>query len=265
MDFRIFDGTPAENAATALKYRNMRVLEKELKKNPEIINLGDPYYGNTLLMLTTLNNIKAGVVTLLNNGADPNGCNDSIHNSGETALYKACSHDRISPEIVRILLEHGANPNFVTTGVSRNGTTFSPWHRSVLTEAAGESLEKVKILIEYGANVNKSQIENNHSPLEESILSKKMDIALYLLEHGADFNEKFKTFNGEVERMIDISEELRRSLFDLDSQEYQDKMKVVEFLKERGIDYRSSPIPDRWRQEIIKRYPDNYEYYLSVY
>lgn len=263
--FRIFNGTPAKKAATAIKFHNMHALERELKKNPEIINLRDPYYGQTLLMLATINDRKDGVRVLLENGADPNAKRDSITNKGATALYLACDIYDPSPEIVKMLLEHGADPNFITPGVIKNGDKYSPWHKSVLSNAAGNSLEKVKLLVEYGANVNKSPLENKSSPLKESIWLDKMDITLFLLEHGADYNEKFKIYGGDEEYWIDISEALRSNIYDLDSKEYRDKMKVVEFLKEHGIDYRSSPIPERWREQIIRRYPDNYEYYLSVY
>lgn len=53
------------------------------------------------------------------------------------------------------------------------------------------SLEKVKLLIHYGADINKPDICNS-SPLKEAALFQHVDIVKYLLESGAQLGEPIK-------------------------------------------------------------------------
>ena len=101
-----------------------------------------------------------------------------------------------------------------------------------------------------------------------------MDVLLYLLEHGADAHQRFersnyKTSNVEV-FYVDILYELRFCVYPLDSQEYKDKLKVIAFLKQNGLDYWKSPIPEEAEDVIkrlmkAKRINENYDNYIKKY
>ena len=43
------------------------------------------------------------------------------------------------------------------------------------------------------------------------------------------------------------------------------KIKVIEFLKERGLNYKESPIPENIVKRAKKEYPDTWEEYLKKY
>ena len=58
---------------------------------------------------------------------------------------------------------------------------------------------------------------------------------------------------------------IRESVCEFDTEQYQYKMKIVDFLKSRGVDYKSAPIPDYIIQEIQKKHPDNWQDYLKRY
>ena len=83
-----------------------------------------------------------------------------------------------------------------------------------------------------------------------------MDVLLYLLEHGADYNGKFEMTNCDPPDYttfdVDILYILRLCIYPLDSKQYKNKLKVIEFLKNKGLDYRKSPIPHN-AVAIIKR------------
>ena len=54
-------------------------------------------------------------------------------------------------------------------------------------------------------------------------------------------------------------------LIDLQSEEYQYKLKVIDFLEKRGVNYRDI-IPPKKTIEIAKRqYPDSWEEYLKKF
>ncbi len=86
---------------------------------------------------------------------------------------------------------------------------------------------------------------------------------LYLLEKGFDCKTIIST--DIKSKKYYIQDELRFDLFPLNSTKYQDKMKVVEFLKSKGIDYRKVPIPEYVIKEAQKLYPNNWQEYLEKY
>lgn len=94
-----------------------------------------------------------------------------------------------------------------------------------------------------------------------------MDVALYLLESGANYEislfdrSKF-TENGSK---VYISVFLREHMYDLDSYEYSLKMKIGNFLKQKGVDYRKTPIPESIEKKPKELYPKSYQDYLAKY
>jgi FOG: Ankyrin repeat len=110
---------------------------------------------------------------LLDMGADINIQNDG----GETSLYIACRYN-ISLDILLLLLTREAEINKVI----RFGST------TVLQSAIQNNryLDKVKILLEYGADPNLGDKDNNR-PLQYAALVNA-DMVKILLEYGADIN-----------------------------------------------------------------------------
>ena len=98
-------------------------------------------------------------------------------------------------------------------------------------------------------------------------------VMLYLLEHGADYNHKFKMHNFDPPDYtffyVDILYILRLCIYPLDSKEYKDKLKVIDFLRRRGMDYRKSPIPSRAigvvKRKISPKNEEELQEYLKRY
>ena len=88
-------------------------------------------------------------------------------------------------DIVRLLLEHGANPN------SRSDSLIHCEYSTALYEAScGKELEIMRLLIQYGADVNARGF-NGDTALYHlccSINQHRHDKARLLLENGADTN-----------------------------------------------------------------------------
>ena len=97
-----------------------------------------------------------------------------------------------------------------------------------------------------------------------------MEIALYLLENGADYNEKFEAKDVDSRQSqsrgyATVADKLRYVTVPLDSREYGYKLKVIDFLKERGLDYHETEIPDHALKLIKDKYPDTWEEYIKIY
>ena len=127
-------------------------------------------------------------------------------------------------------------------------------------------IEKVKLLVEAGADVN-YQSEFGESALESSLIMNHYDVAYYLLVHGADYNQiiidrsKFSKHG----KKLKIEHVLREEMLRLNSESYQDKLKIINFLASKGIDYYAVPIPKSVKKKAKEKYGKSYKDYLKVY
>ncbi len=215
-------------------------LGNELEKNKDFLTLRDPYYGYTLLSTAVLNNKIKSTEKLLKSGFDPNLVSDTIHGVGTTPIIQAAFYNEVSPKILELLLLFGGNPNskqrFSLRYIDFDTTIQDTINRHAITAASRRNLDKVKILLDYGAEINPKE---GISPLNMAVALDKMEIALYLLEHGADYNERYQAGENDSEQCKSIgyatvADKLRYVIVPLDSREYEFKLKVIEFLKERG-------------------------------
>jgi ankyrin repeat protein len=107
----------------------------------------------TELMMLAAEGRTDRVQALLKKSTDPNGKD----NLGNTALYWACKAENYQPELIKLLLDHGANPNLQ----NKEGIT-------ALMAAVGK-MELTRLLIEKGANAKlKDDFERSASDLNRS-------------------------------------------------------------------------------------------------
>lgn len=270
-----FQGTKAWNLAKAIDDQNIREIRRQVVVLKVPIDTKDRKKLFTPLMYAVFNNDIQSVKVLLELGADPNIPTDSISDKGDNSVIIASRYSDISIEILKLLLKYGGNPN--STECGRNYDMDGDWipaRSSALSCAVSISgeIEKVKILVEAGANVNNYDGDFQDAPLMDALLLDRMNIALYLLEHGADYNYKFRSCapsSGVGSRDVDILYRLRQCIYPLDSQEYKDKLKVIKFLKDRGVDYRKSLVDVETKKMInnvmhFKTYKE-YQNYLKRY
>lgn len=274
-DVRRFQTTKAWNLAKAIDDHNIREMRRQVIVLKVPVDTRDRKKLFTPLMYAVFNNDIQSVKVLLELGADPNIPTDSISDKGDNSVIIASRYSDISIEILKLLLKYGGNPN--STECGRNYDMDGDWipaRSSALSCAVSISgeIEKVKILVEAGANVNNYDGDFQDAPLMDALLLDRMNIALYLLEHGADYNYKFRSCapsSGGGSRNVDILYRLRQCIYPLDSQEYKDKLKVIKFLKDRGVDYRKSLVDVETKKMInnVMHFKTHKEYqnYLKRY
>lgn len=264
-DYRIFKDTPAWNLAKAVRDADTAEISHQILEKEIPVNYQEQKFGESMLSIATYQNNIKSVKKLLELGADPNLYEDTIDGNGYNPVIKACTFESISVDILKFLLDYGGNPNSVSKGVNKNGDIVHPLRISAMEAAAfsGE-IEKIKVLLNYGADINfVPDRDYDSDPLHEALSTRKMNVALSLLENGAKFDKEYiNPFSKEKETILFI---LRKIDLPLDSKEYKFKLKIIDFLKKKGFDYYNEPIPDFMIKKIKRLYPDDWQEYLQKY
>jgi len=153
--------------------------------------------GTTPLMLAAAAGKADAVKALLDHGADANAADKT---NGQTALMFAAVLNRDAA--VKVLAERGAKLD------AKSNTTVVPENRryenmenrrvrdplsmggntALLFAARDGQMEAVKTLVAAGADVNASSDSDNMPPMTQAIVTGHLDIAKYLLDHGANPN-----------------------------------------------------------------------------
>lgn len=248
-DFRLFQGTVAWDLAKAVEDQNVTEIKRQVLSLKVPVDYKEEKWSQTLLMMAVSSNKIRSVKCLLALGASPNEHDDSVNSLGETPIIVAARFPSISPKILQLLLDYGGNPN--STECGRKKDNFGNWIPArdfALNEAVFTGFEKVKILVEAGADVNLQTETTAPGAIYATIQHRRMDILLYLLEHGADYRRKFERIDWDNPEhpsfYVDILYKLRFCVYPLDSKEHKDKLKVIDFLRKRGLNYWKSPLPD---------------------
>jgi hypothetical protein len=258
-DYRLFQGTPSWILAKEVEDEDTSRIISIISKNKDLLESREPKFGQTLLQLAVKTLKFESVKTLVSLGADPN-IQDKY--DGSSPLMEAAGmllddsyRYESNPKYLKLLLEHGGDPNAEEKGVRRqdNNTRYTP----LLRACGGGYLEYVKLLVSAGANVNYNN-EYGMNPLGEAVISGlNPDIVLYLIEKGADYRRPvYPSFQGAKARYI--TDWLRYWRYDLGSDLYKKKMQIVAFLKDHGMDYRKTEIPKDYFDQYPKEYLEKY-------
>ncbi len=225
----------------------IRSLVKDNRLDPNFI---EPRNGISLLWWALANKKLLSCKSLLNVGANPNLLDSNLN---IPVVTRAASISENS-DYLRLMLEHGGNPNLVSMRKSNEEISYA--YASPLCAAATASLENVKLLISYGADVDLSPFQEA-LPLTNALITKKIDVAQFLIINAKADVKRVYIVNIDKDT-LNVCDLLRECVFKLDSKEYHTKMEIVNYIKHIGFDYRSSRIPRHLRAKFPKDYLEKY-------
>ncbi|MBC7522833.1 MAG: ankyrin repeat domain-containing protein [Flavobacterium sp.] len=265
-DYRLFQSTPAWTLAKAVEAGDIKKIKEEVLQKKVWVDYQESRFGQTLLMLAIFNNEYDTAKTLLELGANPN-----LHTTfkGKTSVIVAADND--DPKYLKLVLAYKGDPNSIENVFSGPKKRINSERNSALTTAivpsvmGKKNLEKVKLLVEAGADINYTKKGIIQTALAEALIQEQMDIALYLIEKGADYKKPITLFVGGGREDVTVLYLLRSSIIDLDSEQYKKKMELVAFLKSKGLDYEKEPIDEADIERMKNMYPDNWQEYMKRY
>jgi ankyrin repeat protein len=176
-EFSNFENTPISELAKAVRDNDVKLIREIVKSNQLDIDYKEPIYQQTLLTLAIVNRKQEACVELLKAKADPNVLLGS--NEDSTPLTEAILHqENCDLFYIESLLKHGANPNLEIISKDEKHFFFNSYPLIVAIgqndKNGEECLNIIKLLVEYGANINCC----NPRPMDEGICEGVIDECL---------------------------------------------------------------------------------------
>ena len=149
--------------------------------------------GTTPLMLAAASGSVAAVTTLLDAGAEIDA---KDLNQGQTAIMFAAAPGRVN--VIKLLAERGADLNItslVPDPRPTEGAAGPRWKKGAMAlggltplhfAARDGRAQAIVALLDAGADINKLTASNQMSALTMAILNAHFDVAMLLLDRGAD-------------------------------------------------------------------------------
>ena len=253
----------------AASNEDLRKMEKIARKSKISLNYADSANGISLLNWCMINDKKRSFKKLLELGADPNW-QDTTGNTLPSVIEAARLYTTF---YLKLALQYRGNPNLISKNLHGSGRQTPLLYAIYPVGYMGN----LKLLVDSGADVNLTP-DSLYSPLIETLAQNEMEMAKFLLDHGADYvHAEFWTQTVALDKnkqpihdssgspimvndkKLSILDLLRANQFPLNSKEYKIKMQIVVFLKSKGLDYWNHPIPDYIRKE----YKNDPEYLLK--
>ena len=223
-----FESGPQRSLADASAKGAVKEIQRILSAGAQINFQGQE--GMTALLWAFLQQNKKGYQCLLEQGADPNLqmtksalTSDGV-TDGNSATSLAAMHE--DPWYLELALKHGGNPNIVNPFKA-----VTPVFQCIMfleRSRPRTRLEQLKLLINAGADLN-FRNRSDITPMMYAVRLNRYDMVYLMLEAGAD--PTLKTKWGTT-----IVYEIKESQTDPKSELYQWRLKVIEFLKAKGIE-----------------------------
>ena len=176
-----FRETKAYDLAIAVGQNDTERIEYLVNRNPKLLNITNDHTGSNVLGLALYLENFESFKRLLDLGADPNFINPLTK---RTPLINACRYYKkpeeysIDLRYIELLLERGANPNYVVDTSFNDFKGHNQSATSAVHEASGLNLNMLKLLINYGANPFIKLNENYRLPLYSAFFGNKNTISI---------------------------------------------------------------------------------------
>ncbi len=275
-NIEIFKNTDAWDLIQAVDDNDVTAIQNILDLNRKLIDFQDSIFGTTPLMWAVSAEKYNAAKVLLENGADPN----LISKTGTTALFRAISFSwydykaDTNSKFVKLLLDYKADPNIPYCSPKVEGeTAVTECGTSPLMHAVSRGSEKIKLLVNAGANID-YKTKSGRTAAFEALLLEDVDAAYFLIvEHKAKITEPVYFYSLNEADTIDTSKPhypvdlLLDWIFGLNSSNYQKKKAIIMEFSRQGVSYedRKKNISDLIIRKIQGMYPNDWEKYIKAY
>ena len=240
-EFKLFDGTRAKELARAVKADDGCRVYEIARNDSSLLNIREPKWNNTLLMLAIANHKKEAFEALLKAGADVN----VPDYGGDTALHLVCesSYDVFGIDCLYYatrLIECGADVN----GLYKDRDGEIAYSDTPLMAAAHSfivnynNVRLVRLLVKYGAKIDMMN-KGRETALGKSVEVREYCVTYELLKLGANYkipvSYEWEDGDFRYDKPIYIKKAILGNNYAINLKNILYKKKVIEFLSNHGI------------------------------
>jgi len=239
-DFKLFNDSPVEELASAVKNENVDKINEILKDSSINVDFQESKYGHTLLMLAVANNKTKSVEALLKNGANPNlKSKDDEDNS--TTIFAENYSQICDTTIISLLLQYGGDINSIQyiDRIENNGMHSHVKETALMISISNYCIEVVKFMVDKGAGINQYTYYDGYGAITEAILNEKLDVLKYLIiEKQANIPAYCfirPAIDQDPEKYLTITDFLNEQKYESGSENYELRKEILEYLKSKGL------------------------------
>lgn len=232
--FSLFNDTPVEELANAVKKQDVDQIELLLTNGDIDINYQEEKSQKTLLMLAVVHNLDKSVKKLLEAGADPNIRDKKDYSS----IMLACNNvyaNTCKTDILKLLIEHGGDVNGFRLNEPRKYNFFGETLLMIAVRDASNNPcnERAYLLVEKGADINMIVRDSNCCAVNSALMVDNLDMVNYFL---IEKNAKIPPYvlirvDGDT---VSVRQILEESNFTDDSHRNKLKNELLKFLETKG-------------------------------
>lgn len=240
MTSNLFRDTESYKLVRAIESNDTNAIRHEVISKSVPVNFQTEEHGVSPLMIAVYQNKLKSVKCLLNLGADPNLCTDSVLSTGENSIIIACKYSSVSSEILKLLMAYKGDPNSREKGATHgHDRDLLPARTYALTSLIHGSdnynMKKIRIMVEAGPD--SITIAN---AMNMALFLKNFDVALYLIENGADYKQKYihrgfpnPAMEGYEE--YDVLNDLITGKESMNIKSTRQKKEIINYLERKGV------------------------------
>ena len=240
-DFALFKNTSAKDLARAVELNDTGWINEILDKDPKLVNYQEKKFGNTLLMLSVVNNKTLSTEALLKHGADP-FIVDNYHNN---TMYLSCGYlntSKCDTKKIDLLIKYGGS--FKKEDALKKCKQGKYPKYNYVTESITVCFNVFKKVINYGGDINEYYKRFHERPVYYALLYEKFETAKYLIiEKKAEIPKVFSIgyYNEKPNQKVNVFEFIEKTNFN--STDYNPKLlkELVEYLTNHPEQFVSAP------------------------
>jgi hypothetical protein len=235
-----FIDTKAYALAQAVEREDIVGIERLVRRDTTLLEFTNSVHGSNVLVLSINLEKYKSFKKLLELGANPNFVNPfTLHSVLIDAIQPFGSQFewRIDNRYIELLLQYGADPNYVIENDFTNEKGYSIRATSPLVEASSLNLEAAKFLIKHGADPNKRIGKSQSIGLTSALSMRKFEIINYYIDTlGIDVHQPIQIRKNDTLFVQDFVKKFMN--FKEGSEGYEQRQKLVQKLERMGVDFK---------------------------